>query len=117
MRIPTTRTRLWPVILLLVLILVGMSACGSQGPSGEGGGKIAFEDSNLNIVNADGSGTPTVPLDPFAVEGPAWSPDGSEIAFNEFDYISTVRADGSHYTRLYYEGNEPNWFTWSGKGD
>ena len=68
MRIPTTRTRLWPVILLLVLSLVGVSACGSKVPSsGEGGGKIAFEDSNLNIVNADGSGTPTVPLDPFAV--------------------------------------------------
>src|SRR5712691_4954568 len=119
MRIPRTQAQLWPVISLLVLISVGVSACGSKVPSsGEvRGGKIAFADSNLNIVNADGSGTPTVPLDPFGVDGPAWSPDGSEIAFNEFDHISTGRADGSHYTRLYYEGNHPNWFTWSGKGD
>ena len=118
MRTPTTRTRLWPVILLLVLSLVGVSACGSKVPSsGEGGGKIAFEDSNLNIVNADGSGTPTVPLDPFGVEGPVWSPDGSEIAFRDSNYISTMRADGTHYVRLSYEGNEPEWFTWSPKSD
>jgi Tol biopolymer transport system component len=117
MRIPRTRSRLWPVILPLVLSLAGVSACGSDVPSSrEGGGRIAFVDSNLNVVNADGSGTPTVPPGPSAISLPAWSSDGSEIAFQESDYISVVRADGSHYVRLYHEPNENDWFTWSGEG-
>jgi len=107
-----------PLILLTLLVAIAGSACGSAGPSGEGGGKIALVDDNLVIVNADGSGTPTVPPEPFGVIGPTWSPDGSELAFEESDYVSAVRADGRHYARLYFIDNigTTGW-TWSGKSD
>ncbi len=104
-------------IMLLLLTVLGVSACGSAVPSaGEGGGKIAFVDYNLNLANADGTGIPTVPQ-PLGAATPVWSPDGSKIAFYESDYISVVRADGSHYTRLYHEPNQENWFAWSPGGD
>jgi len=112
------RTPHWPIILL-VLLLVGASACGSP-QSGERGGKIAFPDSNLNLVNADG-GTPTVRPESFGVGGLVWSPDGSKVAFNDSDsvstYISVVRADGSHYVRVFDNQNSGVSYTWSGTSD
>src|SRR5689334_12514352 len=120
MRIPKTSDRLWAATILLALIAMGVSACGSA-QSGESGGKIAFSDSNLNIVNADGSGTPTVRPESFGVDGLAWSPDGSKVAFNDADsvstYISVVRADGSHYVRVFNNQNSGVHYTWSGTSD
>jgi Tol biopolymer transport system component len=74
----------------------------------------------LLIVNADGSGKPTVAPEPTGVEFPVWSPDGSQIAFNDSDsasgYLSVVNADGTQYRQLYDNGNSYTPFTWSGKG-
>ena len=108
-------------ILLALLVLV-TGACGSGGSSN----KIAFSASvdgvsRLLIVNADGSGEATVAPEPSRVDTwVAWSPDGSHIAFRDADskssYLSVVRADGSHYARLYDDQNTGTASIWAGKG-
>ncbi len=112
-------------ILLTLLVSLAGSACGSGNPSGEAGGKIAISApvdgaSRLVIVNADGSGEPTVAPDATDVQFPIWSPDGSKIAFYDSDssstYISAVRADGSHYIRLFDDQNTGTPFIWSADG-
>ena len=102
-----------------VVLLTGVSAtaCGSKDRPGEGGEKIAFTENSLVIANADGSGTPTTPSQPFGVIGPTWSPDGSRVVFEEKDYISTIAADGSHYARVHFIENNGTPWTWSGKSD
>lgn len=77
---------------------------------GGGGGKIAFSSerdgsSEIYVVNADGSG-----LSPLANEitpkfNPAWSPDGSKIAFGTSDggdtaSIYIMNADGSSPVKI-----------------
>jgi Tol biopolymer transport system component len=119
-------SRHWALILLLLVLPAAGSACGSDGRSGGAGGKIAFSapldgEYRLFIANADGSGKPTVAPGPSGVGFPVWSPDGSKIAFSDSDsvstYISSVRADGSHYTRLFDDQNSGTQFVWSGKSD
>jgi Tol biopolymer transport system component len=119
-------SRHWALILLLLVLPAAGSACGSDGRSGGAGGKIAFSapldgEYRLFIAKADGSGKPTVAPGPRGVGFPVWSPDGSKIAFSDSDsvstYISSVRADGSHYTRLFDDQNSGTQFVWSGKSD
>jgi len=120
-----TAARFWAFTLLTVLLSIAGGGCGSVGTSGEGQGKIAFSApvdgaSRLVIVNADGSGKPTVAPDATGVQFPIWSPDGSKIAFYDSGsastYISAVRADGSHYIRLLDDQNTGTPFIWSADG-
>ena len=59
---------------------------------------------SIMVVNADGSGLINISNDPeFSHRDPAWSPDGSKIAFilsNNGTHIYIVNADGSNMTRL-----------------
>jgi len=71
--------------------------------------RIAFYDQHaIYVINSDGSGLQRLivgdPSREFAVQHPAWSPDGSKIAFdawrdNNWD-IYVMNADGSNVTRL-----------------
>ena len=63
---------------------------------------------HIQLLNGDGSGTP-VTLTPGA--SPAWSPDGSLIAFSLNGEIFTVRPDGTdHFPRTDTGGNiTPVW--------
>jgi serine/threonine protein kinase/sugar lactone lactonase YvrE len=58
----------------------------------------------IYLINADGSGLERLTNSPGADEGPAWSPDGSQIAFqsdHDGDYeIYVMNADGSERTQL-----------------
>jgi Tol biopolymer transport system component len=70
-------------------------------------------------MNADGSGQTRITNNPANDFEPAWSPDGSKIAFwrdngGSYGYdIYVMNADGSSQTRLTTGGNnyEPSWST------
>jgi Tol biopolymer transport system component len=87
-----------------------------------GGGPQAEGTIQLYVVNADGSGLRLlVDLQGYA-ETPAWSPDGTRIAFDLQDgagqRIEAIDADGSHRSVIFEEppGSGPGAPAWSPDG-
>ena len=73
--------------------------------SGEGGGPGRIVPASVYVVNADGSGSRTLTNRPLAFDAhPAWSPDGSRIAFESTvdgrRTIWVMQADGQGLRRL-----------------
>jgi Tol biopolymer transport system component len=112
-------------LLSLVTIFVALASCNknpvqpSEGPNpappGSGppapgqpiGGRLAFvstRDGTRNIYLADESGVRRLAPG----DRPAWSPDGSQIAFNGADGISMMNADGTGVRSL-GRGSNPDW--------
>lgn len=90
----------------------------AQGPSEGGPGHSALE---IFTMNADGSGVTRLTDNVFQDSLPAWSPDGSEIAFTsnrdggDFE-IYVMNADGSNPTRLTSSPGEDAHPMWSPDG-
>ena len=76
------------------------------------GTKVAFNsdrngvDSDIHVVNADGSNPVLVADMQGDAHHPAWSPDGSKIAFDVGYHVWVVNPDGSNITQL--TKNSPN---------
>jgi Tol biopolymer transport system component len=85
------------------------------------GSKLVFENGSqaLGIVNADGTGFRSIDLAPSTVRWPAWSPDGTKIAFyatqdGSPSHLDLINANGTGRTQLPARGVEPNWQPISG---
>ncbi|MEA2238256.1 MAG: TolB protein [Thermoanaerobaculia bacterium] len=68
-------------------------------------GKIAFNtnrdgNNEIYVMNIDGSGQTRLTSDPASDFGPAWSPDGTQIAFTRGLDIFVMNADGTNPIRL-----------------
>ena len=90
--------------------------------TGSGGGRIVFSsrrgqgDYAVYVMNADGTDKRRLTRNRFEDEEAAWSPDGTQIAFNIDDYagrcdIYVMNADGSSLRQLTTKGNAggPAW--------
>jgi TolB protein len=87
---------------------------GSQPAFSPDGKRIAFKDkvdgnSEVFVMNSDGSGRTNLSQNPAADSCPSWSPDGSKIVFvsnREGDLVNfglmTMNADGSGQRLVYY---------------
>lgn len=103
---------------LIVLIALGVLACGPTGPVG----RILFISdrdgaAEIYVMDADGSNQTRLTDGPFAFfPPPVWSPDGSKIAFSAESFADSaselglyvMKADGSEMTRL-ADGCCPAW--------
>jgi Tol biopolymer transport system component len=74
----------------------------------------AFQQGDIWIVNADGSGEPKrLTTDPGSDEYPAWSPDGNKMAFVRKGDIYVMNSDGSDERNLTHtamtDENVPDW--------
>jgi TolB protein len=92
------------------------------------GTKIAFsanQESDLWIMNADGTGLTNLPVQLYAVTNFDWSPDGNKLVFtgtniDEFqNAVYTINVDGSNLTRI--DNTTGGWFvnqypSWSPDG-
>jgi dipeptidyl aminopeptidase/acylaminoacyl peptidase len=99
---------------ILVAVIVSLIAAWGSAPAQAAfpgtNGKIAFHsdrDGNLEVysMNADGTGQTNLTNNPTADAYPAFSPDGSKIAFvsfreGNFGEVYSMNADGTNPTRL-----------------
>lgn len=78
-----------------------MPATGLEG-SGVPEGRLAIGPSEIFVINADGSGLRQLTHSDYAAPAtwPAWSPDGSRIAFERGGELFTMAADGSDVRRI-----------------
>jgi TolB protein len=101
----------------------GNAMGGVYSPDGK---RIAFcltegPNTDIWVMNADGSGAKRLTRDPAIDVSPSWSPDGTKIAFTSdragTPQIYVMSADGSGVRRLTFQGNYNQTPTWSPRGD
>jgi Tol biopolymer transport system component len=109
------RTRTLRGLVVFATLATMLPASGPAHASFPGeNGKIAFDHAGIETINPDGSGRATVPV-PEHANRPAWSPDGTKLAFECFAdvvrSICTSNADGSGLSHVAtVDGNSrPSW--------
>ena len=101
----------------------GNSMGGVYSPDGK---RIAFcltegGNTDLWVMNVDGSGARRLTRDPAIDVSPFWSPDGKQIAFASdragTPQLYVMNADGTQVRRLTFQGNYNQTPCWSPRGD
>ena len=108
--------------VLAVVIASVMSAPASATAPGQNGSKIAFGSGDIFVMNTDGSGVVNLTNTPFLEHderAPAWSPDGTQIAFTDrpddearYEAIEKMNADGTARALVggwYIDSSRPDW--------
>ena len=119
-RLNKTIPKFLKLILLVSLIIIPINQANAAF-SGTNG-KIIFLDTKpnsyatFNTVNPDGSDQQTIIIDLAAATDPAWSPDGTNIAFSGVNdlhdaqdgyRIYTISADGSDQRKITTNNSRP----------
>ena len=103
-------------------VMVAASPSATPLPKGAGRGTIAFtrlaEDAppDIYVVHSDGTGLRRLAAD---ARGPAWSPDGSRIAYTSLSArggVWVMNADGSGKRRVTPAPGGADWVAWSPDG-
>lgn len=104
-------------------VMVATSPSATPLPKGAGYGTIAFTRVTSNaegsmdicVVRGDGTGLRRLAAD---ASGPAWSPDGTKIAYTSFSRggVWIMNADGSGKRRVTPAPGGVSWITWSPDG-
>jgi Tol biopolymer transport system component len=93
--------------------VVWRDCCPAWSPDGS---QIAFArpNSQIYVINTDGSGLTQLTFSSIGARNPAWSPDGSKLAFASVSPqdIWTMDSNGSNLTRLTFDqavDKQPSW--------
>ncbi len=107
---------------MVVTVLVGLASAGQQTFPAQTNGRLAYNrGGTVYTVNPDGSDPRAITEPPpaFSARDPAWSADGSRIAFQNSvgrtGGIWTIGADGTAPRRVTTDQND-RWPTWSPDG-
>jgi TolB protein len=116
----------WLAVFLLVLVACGAAPTPTTPTPTPAPGRIAFtslRDGNweIYVMNADGTGLTRLTNHHADDRRPAWSPDGTRIAFvsnrdlarGNFNWeIYVMNADGTGVTRLTNHPDDDRWPDW-----
>jgi uncharacterized protein (TIGR03437 family) len=83
------------------------------------GTRLAFSGSNsLVVINADGTGRRTLPIQSTSNTALAWSPDGTQIAFSASSGLCIINADGTGLKQIikYFALYDMGTLRWSPDG-
>jgi TolB protein len=97
------------VVVGLALLMPLVSVADASFPGANG--KIAFDDGagDIWVMNPDGTDPTQLTSSPETDVFPAWSPDGTKIAFSRSTGIFVMNADGSDQHEVIASGSQPSW--------
>jgi Tol biopolymer transport system component len=104
--------RILTVVLVLTFLVVSMPTASATFPGGNG--KIAYSaHKQIHVIDPDGSGLAQLTFGKKLSRSPAWSPDGTKIAFvrgNKPSSLFIMNADGTDRTLIQRRISERRWY-------
>ena len=122
---PVTGISITLSAIVLVIVSAVMAEPASSGTFPGTNGKIVFSsdrdgDFDIYVMDSDGSNqtrlTNTANPAAYPDNHPAWSPDGTKIAFDDGNDIYVIDADGSNRTKLTDNTGQDTYPSWSADG-